>query len=396
MVDWVARYTFNNADNLGVANAWGGSQPNRMPETDEIWLGGVGADLHPSSQKAALAFPNAPAIGAGFVTFDQFLTARNDLAGAIWADQSGVHPPEGFDIEGKNALGMAGDQVILFAPEFGWLSCDRTFDLNNFIVFGTYGGNPALCGPILVDQVTNPQPGVLFVTKDPTSTRSFWANQTTARAYALAMRSTVPIAANPIAVLGAVHWYLRNDGTLMRRTLTNPNVACTPSQCPEMPILPNVRDLQIAYLFWPCQAGAPVWLSNLIYQRTGSGESGYIANPANRLASGYPLGSLLGIMRRMMIVRERLIAIRVSLLIEIPGEKPEGYTTPPNIVVENHTNTGLNPRRTYLLVQEVFDPVNLRLKPGARMFLPIRSATNDLATFNGNFCDAVCTGSCAQ
>lgn len=398
MVDWVARYTFNNADNGGVGNAWGGSPGNRMPGSDEIWLGGVGMDLHPSSQKSGLAFVSGA--GTGFQTYSLFLTARNDLASAYWEGYGGVHPQAAFDFQGKTSLGMPGDQVIIFAPEFGWLSCNtQGINLNSAASFGTYNNNPTLCGPILVDRVSAAAgyPGALQVVADPTSTRAFWANQTTARAYAIATRSTSTSATgNPVAVLTAAHWYLRNDGTLMRRVLTNSTVQCNPVQCPEMPILTGVRDFQIAYLLWPCQGTEPIWVSDLLYQRTAGGETGYLVNPSNRFATGYPPGSLLGIMRRMMILRERLLALRISLLIEVPGEKPEGYTNPGTILVENHVNSGLNPRSYYYLVQEVMDPTNLRLKSGARVYLPIRSVADDLATFNGSFCDAVCTGNCAQ
>lgn len=394
MVDWIARYTFTNANNSPVVNAWGGSPSNRMNGTDEIWLGGIGMDLHPSSQKATLAFVQGLG-GSAFSPQSSFLVASNDLAGAYWDGYGGYHSPGSLELEGRTPLGMPGDQVTLLDPERGWLSCagpGGPFNPNIPQPFGTFNSNPALCGPILIGTVTPAMPaGALGVVIDSTSTRTFWASAGTPRTLAVATRS-LSSSSNPIAVLQSAHWYLRNDGTLIRRTLTNPSVPCDPIQCPELPVLTGVRDFQISYLIWPCGGSQPIWVSDLIYSRTAGGEFGYIANPSNNLGTNYPYGSLLGIMRRMMILRERLIAIRFSLLIEVPGPRPEGYTTPPSLLVEDHLNTGLNPRSSYVLVQEVMDPLNFRLKPGARSYIPIRSTTDDRATFTGSTCDALCVG----
>lgn len=397
MVDWIARYTFTNADNVAVANAWGGSAPNKMPGTDEIWLGGVGMDFTPSSQKVSSAFYSG-ALAAGYTPVDNFVVPRNDLAGGFWNGFSGYHPAPSFDLTGGGGLGLAGDQVALFDPEQGWLSCGGGgLNLNNQYPFGTLT-NPSLCGPILVNTATIPgaTPALVLVNLDASSPRRFWTSLSTqGRAYAVTMRNPTGNPGTTIGPLQAVHWYLRNDGTLMVRYLPGPGAVC-PGECPETPVLTGVRDFQISYLVWPCQGAAPVWVSNLIYQRTAGGEGGYFANPANRFHNA-PAGSLLGMMRRLMTMRARLLALRVSLLMEVPGARPEGYTVPPAITVENHTNTGLNPQRYYYLVQELMDPVNFRLKLGARSYIPIRSATDDAATYNGLFCDALCTGNlCPQ
>ena len=226
-----------------------------------------------------------------------------------------------------------------------------------------------------------------------------------------------------------VRWYLdkggNRTGTIYRQIIPNPGLPTWDgtSTVPAMPdtsvrtadanrqttpILSNVVDFQLSYLVWPCQSGGPTWVDHLIDEETGTGEfaaawGGSIGSYNNNLDPE-------GIADRYMALRGRLMAVRVSIILEqdisadtaaAAGDRDPTF---PNgvvgaLTVENHVNAAadFDPDKRYLSIQQTFDPTNLRLKTpvsGLEPFPPIRENAMDAQTFDAS--NGFCKGKIAS
>lgn len=186
-------------------------------------------------------------------------------------------------------------------------------------------------------------------------------------------------AASPMAapwLLQSATWYLDNDGVLIRRYHPDPENAA--GDFVDIPVLRDVVDFQIAYQVWPCGGAAPIWIDDLSGHFLGGN---YVPGVANA--------------KTFMSIRERLMAIRVSMLLRIDSagiqETLFATNAQDSLSVENHLADGLDRvGSSYLLVSEVFDPINLRVKTGTNnqvAYPRIVSVALDTRTRTGGVCD---------
>jgi hypothetical protein len=128
-------------------------------------------------------------------------------------------------------------------------------------------------------------------------------------------------------------------------------------------MLSDVVDFQVAYLVWRCGAAQPAWVYDIWNRTAGSGEF---------LGAGYdPRPGAVGVAGRFMAMRERLIAIRVTLLLRSRERRPDAgagglmaASASADAKIENHTIAlgTLDRGYAYWTVQQVFDPINFRLR----------------------------------
>jgi hypothetical protein len=181
------------------------------------------------------------------------------------------------------------------------------------------------------------------------------------------------------------HWYLRTFGggdrrrVLVRRLIYDPRPSNIPPycgtlsdpRCPEGIVLSNVISFQVAYGIWEPGAIGPQWFNNtrfedLFYRKTGLYVPGGVPIYPQEWAT------------RFMIARERLVAIRATVVVEFPGLGPYRGQNP--IPVEDRMVTLPDPEHNdYEVFQVVGDPMNFRAKVG-EIYRPIRTVADDQRT----------------
>lgn len=156
-------------------------------------------------------------------------------------------------------------------------------------------------------------------------------------------------------------------------------------------MLDNVVDFQVSFLVWSCGDAEPTWTDHLWDAVADTGEfstaSCYNPNPGG-----------IGDADRFMAMRARLSGVRVTIVLREREPRADGRAAdnpqfdpglPGQITVDNNTRTGLDTRYRYYVVEQVFDPYNLRLKTatsGTELYPPVRDLSMAQATlFQGAY-----------
>lgn len=186
-----------------------------------------------------------------------------------------------------------------------------------------------------------------------------------------------------------------NVGTLYRHLVADPTDP--PSGNPTVdgvPVLDNVVDFQVAFLVWPCGAAGPTWIDHAL--DAGSG-SGHFAGAPYRAGN-----SAANMADRLLALRERLMAVRVTFLLREalpkPGLLDDVFGPAPQAFVNE--DRALNPGAQidndyrHFVVQRIYDPVALRVSTSSEdpdeNFPKVRSIAVDAST--RDLSTGVCTG----
>lgn len=302
---------------------------NRTNGADELLLGGIGMDLTPAGTQAHFILDGPSP--------NTFRIPRVDGFG------------NGFLMRPEVASGDVALYVTVVDPQKGWQSGDEA------VVVDT------------VSPMTNPD--VIEVEAES----SVSAEQGDYAYFMLGPASSAP------GAMQTVRWRLAGD-TLFREFQNNP-----PGTPVTYPVLDEVVDFQVAYLVWRCNTGGPQWIHDLTDE---------FKNNAGGYRAG---GGVVARANRFMAMRERLMAIRVSMLIRQPVERyqpNEPWFAAPSdqtYVLEDHSNDNIDRHFRYLVVEQVIDPINLRLKTGTagtQLYPRILNSALDQKTVSGGTCDA--------
>lgn len=303
---WIWNHIIQDADN-GNANPLF-PLPNART-SDVIKLGGVGMDLVSTGSRVNV-------VAADFVG-----GVNGPLQLVRW-DQAG------FAYGGNRTADLdpqPGDRLIILSQAQGWR-----------------GNAPFVVGAA----TTEVTPGLLDVfTTAPMP-------QAQESDYVYTVRAHGGPAA-PMAepwLLQSTTWFVSDTGMLTRRY--HPDPENEPGDFVDIPVLRNVEDFQVAYLVWPCGGAGPIWIDDLSGHFLGGA---YVPGVANA--------------KTFMSIRERIMAIRATVLLrlETAGVHETLFTSrgQDTLMVENNLAAGLQREGfSYVLVSEVYDPINLRVKTG--------------------------------
>ena len=352
---------------------------NSNNQPDQLWLSGAGMDGSPTAERSSYVADYDPATGVlrvirmdGDGVPDQYVppsTAPSDpedpalFAGHNFGGLAPLyvtisHPMAAF----RSPAPLPIQTLTPVANLFGEHS---HFDLQ-LLNIATLAAPPQAGDMVWYQRVVRNLDGTFSAPQHMQQARWYW----------------VPDPADP------------NVGSLYRQLVADPADPISPT--PELdgvPILDNVVDFQVAFLIWPCGGAAPIWVDHLLDGQSNTGAF-----------SGAPF--LTGVIYsaqadRLMALRERLMAVRVSILLREANPRPNtitdlfGAAGPSSFQVEDRTlNPGapIDGRYRHFLIQQVYDPVLLRLSTDPddplQTFPRVRSAAVDAATFDGN------TGAC--
>lgn len=299
---------------------------------DALWLGGVGFDLSGTSSKVNFLVQDS---GMGMPAIQMAHWTRA-------ADGSVALDPLVSD-------GVLEEYLFFVSPTLGWRSQNG----------------------VRATAVFAPSPGVVEATVNPVLPVGVQAGDMVYH-----VRDLAPGELPPPWLMQQVVWFVDDNRNLTRRYIPDPQNS--PGRFADLRVMRNVIDFQVAYQIWPCGGNGPVWVDDLIGHFTGG-------NYVPGLESS----------RIFMSMRQRLMAIRVSMLVEDTATASVLRTFfggQDEIVLENNVNA-VRTDRDHFLVSQTFDPINLRAKTGTGnnvSYPRILSQALDQRSRNagGGICDA--------
>jgi len=370
---WVRRFTFRDINNDASGNLDGGvphaSPGDKLADTDELFVGGVGLNYTQTSGKIA---PVMPANLVNDSSNGRIFLARSDFSGggAAFADAAAAFDPRAQ---------VPNEYISVVDGVHGWYNSSNGPNAIQNVA-------PSSLGFSDVDGIS-PLWEVTF-DGDDLACRPQTQSDGAPMAYFLRGGS-----GQPPWFLQLAHWYLRDDNVLVRRFCHDPGRA--PQDCRDTPVMDGVLDFQVAFEVWRCgDGGPPTW----VHWLEGHFFEGAELNAGADYADGF--NNLHGLGHRFEAMRSRLHGVRATLLVEWDRTQPSssvGRVLPPgqtSITIEDRTITGLDPNRRYALVELMMDPANLRNRNrpplsanATSSFGRVNSQQADLATVNGSRCE---------
>lgn len=254
-----------------------------------------------------------------------------------------------------------GDSIILFAPNRSAYPKFPLQQIYKIAGVATYPGNPNLYTVQLAIPLPSvPADGTIVfgVVPNPAREKLYKVQ------YAVIDGGNQPSGEPP-------------RGELRRIRFLNGASSYAASTWEALPLLSNVLDFQVQFLVFPCNVGAsaPVWMDSPDTTEFVVGGSAYPDD-----------------LSRIVHRRARILAVRVTLLVEAERKIRSGISNihlAPNVTtlqVQNHTVVGLVPDKEYILREEIFDPINYRMRDGN---WTVRDSASNLNAMNGSNCALV-------
>lgn len=320
--------------------------------------------------------------GPDTLTLGGSATAWSPAAGKIylvrrWTPATGkleLYRPDFIDI---NPNSWAPGQASYLEPSYDGLAFFERLD----VVHPQNG--PASSALVSAQLITAPNPGTLTVDVLG-GAGAFNLRVPQALDYVFLYRNLegLPV----VSRFPQVQWFINAQNQLVRRYIPNP---ATPGIFADRIILNEALDFQLEFLVWRCNTMAPQWVNHLLNEAANSGEFA-----AGGAYDGGESG-IVGRANRYLVLKERLIAIRTTLLVREPrtpgtvANEDAFIGGSNNIVVQDRTLTVSPTNRTafnYFIAEQIADPLNFRIKTSIgsqENFPPIRYAALDQWSHQG-------------